>query len=44
MTIKFIILFSRIIDEKDIDPTTKCKKDEQGLTQQEIFKICQEQH
>ena len=34
-----------IIDEKDIDPTTKCKRDEQGLTQQEIFnKICQEQH
>ena len=34
-----------IIDEKEIDPTTKCKKDEQGLTQQEIFKkICQEQH
>ena len=34
-----------IIDEKEIDPKTKCKKDEQGLTQQEIFKkICQEQH
>ena len=33
------------IDEKEIDPTTKCKKEEQGLTQQEIFKkICQEQH
>ena len=34
-----------IIEEKDIDPTTKCKKNEQGLTQQEIFKkICLEQH
>ena len=34
-----------IIEESEIDPTTKCKKDEQGLTQQEIFKkICQEQH
>ena len=34
-----------IINEDEIDPTTKSKKDEQGLTQQEIFKkICQEQH
>ena len=34
-----------IIEEKDIDPSTKCKKKEQGLSQQEIFKkICQEQH
>ena len=34
-----------IIDEDQIDPTTKCKREEQGLTQQEIFKkICQEQH
>jgi len=34
-----------IINEEEIDPTTKSKKDEQGLTQQEIFKkICQEQH
>jgi hypothetical protein len=33
-----------IIEESEIDPKTKCKKDEQGLTQQEIFKkICQEQ-
>ena len=33
-----------IIEEQDIDPTTKCKKEEQGLSQQEIFKkICQEQ-
>ena len=39
------MLLVEIIDEKEIDPTTKCKKDEQGLTQQEIFKkICQEQH
>ena len=27
-----------IIEEKDIDPSTKCKKEEQGLSQQEIFK------
>ena len=34
-----------IINEDEIDPTTKSKKDEHGLTQQEIFKkICQEQH
>ena len=34
-----------IINEDEIDPTTKCKREEQGLTQQEIFKkICQEQH
>ena len=34
-----------IISEKEIDQTTKCKKDEEGLTQQQIYKkICQEQH
>jgi len=34
-----------IINEDEIDPFTKCKTEEQGLTQQEIFKkICQEQH
>ena len=34
-----------VIEESEIDPKTKCKKDEQGLTQQEIYKkICQEQH
>ena len=34
-----------IIEAKDIDPRTKCKSEEQGLTQQEIYKkICQEQH
>ena len=27
-----------IINEDEIDPTTKCKREEQGLTQQEIFK------
>ena len=33
-----------IINETEIDPTSKCKKDEEGLTQQEIYKkICQEQ-
>ena len=34
-----------IINELEIDATSKCKKDEQGLTQQQIYKkICQEQH
>ena len=34
-----------IINEDEIDPTSKCKREEQGLTQQEIFKkICQERH
>ena len=34
-----------IINEHEIDPTSKCKKEEQGLSQQEIFKkICQERH
>jgi len=34
-----------IINEHEIDPTSKCKTEEQGLSQQEIFrKICQEQH
>jgi hypothetical protein len=34
-----------IINEHEIDATSKCKKDEQGLTQQQIYKkICQEQH
>ena len=34
-----------IINEHEIDPTSKCKREEQGLSQQEIFKkICQEQH
>ena len=34
-----------IINEQEIDPTSKCKKEEQGLSQQEILrKICQEQH
>jgi len=34
-----------IINEQEIDPTSKCKKEEEGLSQQEILrKICQEQH
>ena len=34
-----------IINEHEIDPTSKCKREEQGLSQQEIFKrICQERH
>jgi|TARA_R110002012_G_scaffold284674_1_gene475545 hypothetical protein len=34
-----------VINVGEIDPRTKCKKDEQGLTQQEIYKkLCQEQH
>tara|TARA_S200000501_G_C20818188_1_gene741584 strand:- start:218 stop:436 length:219 start_codon:yes stop_codon:yes gene_type:complete len=33
-----------VFEESEIDPKSKCKKDEQGLSQQEIFKkICQEQ-
>ena len=40
-----MIALVEIINEDEIDPTTKCKREEQGLTQQEIFKkICQEQH
>ena len=34
-----------IINEHEIDPTSKCKREEQGLSQQEIYrKICQERH
>ena len=34
-----------ILDQSEIDHKTKSKKDEEGLTQQQIYKkICQEQH
>ena len=33
-----------VLDASEIDPKTKCKKNEQGLTQQEIYnKLWQEQ-